>query len=53
MFCKKEFKIYKEVYRIESDVYNSPISIKDLHEFLMVEEQSPFLETYELRAVYA
>ncbi len=50
---KEAIESFQEVYRIETDVYNSPISIKDLHEFLMVEEQSPFLETYELRAVYA
>lgn len=50
---KEAIESFQEVYRIESDIYNSPISIKDLHEFLMVEEQSPSLETYELRAVYA
>ncbi len=50
---KEAIESFEEAYKIESDVYNSPISIKELHEFLMVEEQKPSFESCELRAVYA
>ncbi len=50
---KEAIESFKEVYKSESDIYNAPISIKDLHEFLVVEEKEPTQETYELRAVHA
>jgi len=50
---KEAIESFQETCIMEPDVYNSPISIKELHEFLMVEEQKPSFETYELRAVYA
>ena len=37
----------------DSSLFTTPISIKELHEFLAVEGHVPTLETYELRAVYA
>lgn len=37
----------------ESGIYNAPISIKELHEFLTVEAQEPISEVFEMRAVYA
>jgi predicted RNase H-like HicB family nuclease len=37
----------------EPDVYQAPISIKELHEFLALETVNPSSEAYELRAVYA
>lgn len=36
----------------QSDVYRSPISVRDLHEFLTFDEGQP-ITSYELRAVYA
>ena len=42
-----------EVLRTESDVYASPLSIKELHEFLTVEGKEPSKEPFELRAVNA
>jgi predicted RNase H-like HicB family nuclease len=50
---KEAIESFQEVCQLESDVYNSPISIKELHEFLMVEEQKASFESCELRAVYA
>ncbi len=44
---------FEEVVRTEEEVYNAPLSIKELHEFLMVEGRKPADESYELRAVYA
>jgi predicted RNase H-like HicB family nuclease len=37
----------------DSDIFTSPISIKELHEFLTVEASEPILEPLELRAIYA
>ena len=37
----------------DSSLFTTPISIKELHEFLAIEGHEPTLETYELRAVYA
>ena len=44
---------FEEVRKTESDVYNAPISIKELHEFLTVEGVEPRSDSFELRAVYA
>ncbi len=38
---------------VEKDVLTSPISIKELHEFLRLEIEEPPAESYELRAVNA
>ncbi|OCQ91107.1 hypothetical protein BCD67_22055 [Oscillatoriales cyanobacterium USR001] len=35
------------------DIYQAPISVKDLHEFLIVASAEPISEVFELRAVYA
>ncbi|UCH96888.1 MAG: type II toxin-antitoxin system HicB family antitoxin [Candidatus Aminicenantes bacterium] len=37
----------------EEDIYSSPISINELHEFLMVEDVEPRSQLYELRAISA
>ena len=50
---KEAIESFEEVYQTEADVYKSPISVKELHEFLKVEEDEPDTGTYELRAVYA
>ncbi len=44
---------FEEVRKTENDVYNAPISIKELHEFLMVEVKDPVSQPFELRAVHA
>ena len=44
---------FEEVYHLEDDVYRAPISIRELHEFLTMDEIEPCSEVYELRAVYA
>ncbi len=43
----------EEEWKKEGDIYQAPISVKELHEFLTVEGKEPILEEYELRAVYA
>lgn len=50
---KEAIESFQDACMTEPDIYNSPISIKELHEFLMVEEHKPSFEAYELRAVYA
>ncbi|MBW4574771.1 MAG: type II toxin-antitoxin system HicB family antitoxin [Aphanothece sp. CMT-3BRIN-NPC111] len=44
---------FQTVYEKKSGIYTAPISIEELHEFLMVEEQEQRSEIYELRKVYA
>ncbi len=44
---------FEEVYQSESNVYSSPISIQELHEFLTLEEKEEPTDVYELRKVYA
>jgi predicted RNase H-like HicB family nuclease len=44
---------FQDIYKKDCDVYSAPLSIKELHEFLMVEGTEPVSEGYELRAVYA
>jgi predicted RNase H-like HicB family nuclease len=44
---------FADVSDTENDVLSSPISIKELHEFLSVENIEPVSTTYELRAVHA
>lgn len=41
------------VLSTEKNIYTSPISIKELHEFLNLEDQSVSQESYELRKIYA
>jgi predicted RNase H-like HicB family nuclease len=50
---KEAIESFKIVYQSEENIYNSPVSIKDIHEFLMVERKEPISEVFELRAVYA
>jgi len=44
---------FEEVRKNEPDIYTSPLSIKELHEFLTVEGAEPILEPLEMRALYA
>lgn len=50
---KEAIECFEEECKKEGDVYNAPISVKELHEFLTVEGKEPILEEYELRAVHA
>ena len=50
---KEAIECSEEEWKKEGDIYQAPISVKELHEFLTVEGKEPILEEYELRAVYA
>jgi len=50
---KEAIESFEEEYEKDRDIYTAPLSIKELHEFLMVEGKEPVLEKFELRAVYA
>ena len=50
---KEAIESFEIVYESESNIYKSPVSIDELHEFLLVEEKEQDLEIYELRKVYA
>jgi hypothetical protein len=50
---KEAMDSFQIVYQSEENIYNSPVSIKDIHEFLMVEGKEPISEIFELRAVYS
>lgn len=50
---KEAIESFEDARRTVSDVYNAPISIKELHEFLTVETKDPVAQPFELRAVYA
>jgi len=44
---------FDEARKNEPDIYTSPLSITELHEFLTVEGAEPIVEPLEMRAVYA
>lgn len=50
---KEAVESFEEVRKNEPDIYTSPLSIKELHEFLTVEGKERLLEPLEMRAVYA
>jgi len=50
---KEAIESFEEVRQTERDVYNAPISIKELHEFLVMEIKDPVSEPFELRAIHA
>jgi predicted RNase H-like HicB family nuclease len=50
---KEAIESFQEVYDSQADIDSTPISIKELHEFLTLESNEPTLEVYQLRAVYA
>jgi hypothetical protein len=49
---KEAIESFQIVYQYEEKIYNSPIAIKDIHDFLTVEGKEPTSEVFELRAVY-
>lgn len=50
---KEAVDSFEAVCKDEADIYNTPVSIKELHEFLTVEGIEPVSEQFELRALYA
>lgn len=50
---KESIESFEDEYEKDTDIYNAPIPIKELHEFLTVEGKEPVSEEYELRAVHA
>jgi predicted RNase H-like HicB family nuclease len=48
---KEAIDSFEDIYETETNIYKAPLSIKELHEFLTIEEQNS--EIYELRKVYA
>jgi len=50
---KEAIECFEDVRKTEESVYNAPISIKELHEFLTVEGKGLASHTFELRAVNA
>lgn len=48
---KEAIESFEDVYKSDTNIYKSPISIEELHEFLLLEEQDS--DIYELRKVYA
>lgn len=50
---KEAIDSFEEVHICEEDIYSSPISINELHEFLTIEGPEPLSERYELRAISA
>ncbi|GBF79501.1 type II toxin-antitoxin system HicB family antitoxin [Aphanothece sacrum] len=49
---KKAIESFLEAYQNEDNIYDSPIRIDELHEFLTIEDTESS-QTYELRKVYA
>ena len=50
---KDAIESLQAVYQTVTNIYSAPISIEELHEFLMLEDKEQNSETYELRKVYA
>ncbi len=50
---KEAIESLEDVRRTDECVYNAPISIKELHEFLTIEGKELVTQTFELRAVNA
>lgn len=50
---KEAIESFQAIYETERNIYKSPISIEDLHEFLLLEDKAQDSEIYQLRKVYA
>ena len=50
---KEAIESFEDVRKTEESVYNAPISIKELHEFLTIGGKELVSQTFELRAVNA
>lgn len=50
---KEAIDSFESLRKIDKDIYSAPVSIKELHEFLTVEDIEPVSKQLELRAIYA
>jgi predicted RNase H-like HicB family nuclease len=50
---KEAIDSFEAVKREEKEIYNAPISIRELHEFLIMEGEEIISTPLEFRAVYA
>lgn len=50
---KEAVDSFESLRKSENDVYSAPVAIKELHEFLTVEDVESVSEQLELRAIYA
>ncbi|MFB2891435.1 type II toxin-antitoxin system HicB family antitoxin [Aerosakkonemataceae cyanobacterium BLCC-F50] len=50
---KEAIESFQDVCQTETNVYSAPISIEELHEFLLIESENVSSDSYELRKVYA
>ena len=50
---KEAIECFEDVRKTEESVYNAPISIKELHEFLTIQGKELVSQVFELRAVNA
>jgi len=51
---KEAISSFEEVLSLEENVYNAPVPIRELHEFLTIKDSNNFSETiFELRTVHA
>jgi len=50
---KEAIDSIEEVREVDKNIYSAPLSIKELHEFLMVEGLESVSEPLEMRALYA
>jgi len=50
---KEAISSFDEACGEDTEVYNAPLSIKELHEFLSEDGKAPVSQEYALRAVYA
>ncbi len=50
---KEAIESFEEARKTEKNVFEAPLSIKELHEFLTIEGKELTSQTFELRAVNA
>ena len=50
---KEAIDSIEEAKETDGDIYSAPLSIKELHEFLMLEDMGIVSEPLEMRALYA
>lgn len=50
---KEAIESFQAAQGVENNIYTAPVSIEELHEFLMLEDKQSDSEIYELRKVYA
>ena len=50
---KVAIESFDDAWKDDPTIYDAPISIKELHEFLTMENTLPAQETFELRAINA